>query len=134
MEGLTYYLRYVIVFTCDKIQALHFKYFYVPKCYIRLNDCKLSERSCKALACVLMSKSTRLRELDLSNNDLQDSGVKLLCFALGSPQCRLETLGLVMNEFSAFSSLCLTSSSMTGIILILDTASSHFTNQCKYSI
>ncbi|XP_062294651.1 protein NLRC3-like [Scomber scombrus] len=60
----------------------------------RLSDCKLSERSCKALACVLMSKSTRLRELDLSNNDLQDSGVKLLTFGLGSPQCKLETLGL----------------------------------------
>ncbi|XP_042247970.1 NLR family CARD domain-containing protein 3-like [Thunnus maccoyii] len=60
----------------------------------RLSDCKLSERSCKALASVLMSKSTRLRELDLSNNDLQDCGVKLLSFGLRSPQCRLETLRL----------------------------------------
>ncbi|KAM7386143.1 hypothetical protein PAMA_008993 [Pampus argenteus] len=60
----------------------------------RLSDCKLTERSCKALACVLMSKSTRLRELDLSNNDLQDSGVKLLSFGLGNPPCTLETLRL----------------------------------------
>ncbi|KAK9535727.1 hypothetical protein VZT92_008092 [Zoarces viviparus] len=59
-----------------------------------LRDCKLSERSCEALACVLVSKSSNLRELDLSNNDLQDSGVKLLFAGLQSPLCRLQTLQL----------------------------------------
>uniref|UniRef100_UPI003AABC63D protein NLRC3-like n=1 Tax=Centroberyx gerrardi TaxID=166262 RepID=UPI003AABC63D len=38
-----------------------------------LSVCKLSERSCEALASVLSSQSSSLRELDLSNNDLQDS-------------------------------------------------------------
>ncbi|CAL8357999.1 unnamed protein product [Gadus morhua 'NCC'] len=59
-----------------------------------LNSCGLSERSCEALASVLSSDSSSLRELDLSTNDLQDSGVKLLSAGLGSPHCTLETLSL----------------------------------------
>ncbi|XP_055085690.1 protein NLRC3-like isoform X1 [Periophthalmus magnuspinnatus] len=57
-----------------------------------LSSCNLSERSCEALASVLSSSS--LTHLDLSNNDLQDSGVELLCSGLKSAPCRLETLRL----------------------------------------
>ncbi|XP_058468825.1 protein NLRC3-like [Solea solea] len=56
--------------------------------------CKLSERSCEALSSVLSSVSSSLRHVDLSNNDLQDPGVKLLCDGLKSPHCSLETLSL----------------------------------------
>ncbi|KAG7508488.1 NACHT, LRR and PYD domains-containing protein 3-like [Solea senegalensis] len=59
-----------------------------------LSGCNLSERSCEALSSVLSSVSSSLRHVDLSNNELQDSGVKLLCDGLKSPHCSLETLSL----------------------------------------
>ncbi|CAL8280818.1 unnamed protein product [Boreogadus saida] len=64
---------------------------------LRLNFCQLSERCCEALASVLSSNSSSLRELDQSDNDLQDSGVKLLSPGLGSPHCKLEILSNILE-------------------------------------
>ncbi|KAF7641021.1 hypothetical protein LDENG_00299210, partial [Lucifuga dentata] len=60
--------------------------------FFRLSLCNLSWRSCEALSSVLSSQSSSLRDLDLSNNDLQDSGLELLSAELQSPQCGLEAL------------------------------------------
>ncbi|KAM9792252.1 NLR family CARD domain-containing protein 3-like [Neosynchiropus ocellatus] len=61
---------------------------------VLLRSCGLSERSCPPLSSVLSSPSSRLTQLDLSDNDLQDSGVELLCAGLESPHCHLEALSL----------------------------------------
>ncbi|XP_072567761.1 NLR family CARD domain-containing protein 3-like [Paramormyrops kingsleyae] len=57
-----------------------------------LDRCRLTETCCEVLASALRSNSCQLRELDLSDNDLQDSGVQLLSAGLGDSHCTLEIL------------------------------------------
>ncbi|XP_052407974.1 NACHT, LRR and PYD domains-containing protein 12-like isoform X3 [Carassius gibelio] len=67
-----------------------------PNCQLnilRLADCKLTDQCCETVASVLQS-SNSLRELELSNNHLQDSGVELLSAGLKSPNCQLNILRL----------------------------------------
>ncbi|XP_071003701.1 NLR family CARD domain-containing protein 3-like [Oncorhynchus clarkii lewisi] len=61
---------------------------------VLLSDCGVTEEGCASLVSALESNPSHLRELDLSNNDLKDSGVKLLSAGLGNPHCKLETLRL----------------------------------------
>ncbi|KAK2906718.1 hypothetical protein Q8A67_005703 [Cirrhinus molitorella] len=58
-----------------------------------LCDCGLTEQSCSALATVLISNHS-LQELDISNNNLQDSGVKKLQKGIENTNCKLEKLRL----------------------------------------
>ncbi|XP_062394296.1 NACHT, LRR and PYD domains-containing protein 3-like isoform X2 [Sardina pilchardus] len=72
----------------------------------RLAECKLSENSCGIVAAVLLSPNS-LIELDLSHNDLGDSGVHLLSKGLSSPNCKLQTLRLSKCGISDEGYVCL---------------------------
>ncbi|XP_050924948.1 NACHT, LRR and PYD domains-containing protein 3 [Lates calcarifer] len=65
-----------------------------------LSGCNLSKRSWEALSSVLSSQSSSLRDLDLSHNDLQESGLKTLSVGLKSPHCSLESLRLSVCNLS----------------------------------
>ncbi|XP_062276430.1 NLR family CARD domain-containing protein 3-like [Scomber scombrus] len=59
---------------------------------LRLRFCRLTKISCDSLVSALKSNSSHLRELDLGDNNLQDSDMKQLIDLQQSPDCRLETL------------------------------------------
>ncbi|XP_044199253.1 NACHT, LRR and PYD domains-containing protein 12-like isoform X8 [Thunnus albacares] len=59
-----------------------------------LGDCNLTDRCCEFISSVLSFKSSSLEELDLSSNQLQDSGIKLLSDGLKNPNCKLQRLSL----------------------------------------
>uniref|UniRef100_A0A8C7RHE6 NACHT domain-containing protein n=1 Tax=Oncorhynchus mykiss TaxID=8022 RepID=A0A8C7RHE6_ONCMY len=57
-----------------------------------LDGCKLTYKSCETLVSIHQTPNCPLRELDLSYNDLEDRGVKLLCVGLTNPLCNIQTL------------------------------------------
>ncbi len=66
-----------------------------------LADCNLTDQQhCEIVASALQSSNSPLRELDLSNNHLQDSGGKLLAAGLKSPNCQLNILRFVFHIYS----------------------------------
>ncbi|XP_040001676.1 uncharacterized protein LOC120800022 isoform X2 [Xiphias gladius] len=74
-----------------------------PNCRLRtlrLVCCELTESSCASLLSALRTNPSNLKELDLSGNCLQDSGVKLLCAGLKIPHCTLETLRISYCKLS----------------------------------
>ncbi|XP_059409066.1 protein NLRC3-like isoform X2 [Carassius carassius] len=58
------------------------------------SGCGLSEQHCEIVSSAVQSSNCVLRELDLRNNDLQDSGVKIISDGLKSPNCQLQILRL----------------------------------------
>ncbi|XP_016421241.1 protein NLRC3-like [Sinocyclocheilus rhinocerous] len=62
------------------------------------DGCGLNETCCKTVSSALQSSDSHLTELDLSNNHLQDSGVKLLYDGLKT-NCQLQILRFDFKHF-----------------------------------
>ncbi|XP_056304520.1 ribonuclease inhibitor-like [Danio aesculapii] len=65
-----------------KLEKLHLRY------------CSITEEQCKLLTSALKSNPSHLRELDISENKIRNTGVNLLCDVLKDSHCKLETLRL----------------------------------------
>ncbi|XP_064411382.1 ribonuclease inhibitor-like [Latimeria chalumnae] len=88
---------------------------------LRLRECGLTAGCCEDL-CTILSTSTSLTQLDLNDNNLGDSGVKLLCAGVKNPNCKLRTLLLTDCRITAgccedLSSVIRTSLSLTELTL-----------------
>uniref|UniRef100_A0A8C2HIQ8 Uncharacterized protein n=1 Tax=Cyprinus carpio TaxID=7962 RepID=A0A8C2HIQ8_CYPCA len=71
---------------------------------LRLRDCGVTDEGCAALGSALRSNPSHLRELDLSENELGDSGVKLLSDLKDDPHSKLQTLYYRLSVFRRQSS------------------------------
>uniref|UniRef100_A0A3B4CYJ7 NACHT domain-containing protein n=1 Tax=Pygocentrus nattereri TaxID=42514 RepID=A0A3B4CYJ7_PYGNA len=61
---------------------------------LKLNKSSITEEGCAALSSALCSNPSHLIELDLSQNELGDSGVKKICSLLNNQGCKLMKVGL----------------------------------------
>uniref|UniRef100_G3R4S1 NLR family pyrin domain containing 7 n=3 Tax=Hominidae TaxID=9604 RepID=G3R4S1_GORGO len=80
----------------DEGAKLLYKTMTRPKHFLQmlsLENCRLTEASCKDLAAVLVV-SKKLTHLCLAKNPIGDTGVKFLCEGLSYPDCKLQTLVL----------------------------------------
>ncbi|XP_051777561.1 NACHT, LRR and PYD domains-containing protein 3-like isoform X2 [Erpetoichthys calabaricus] len=90
---------------------------------VDLSYCGLTSRCCSTLSSALSAPHSRLTELTLSKNIMEDSGVNQLCEGLRSENCKLEKLnlsscGLTSRCCSALSSaLCAPHSRLTELNL-----------------
>ncbi|RXN31111.1 LRR and PYD domains-containing 12-like protein [Labeo rohita] len=72
-----------------------------PPPKLSLENCRVTEAGCVYLSKALRLNPSHLRVLDLSWNNIGDSGVKYLCTSLMNIQCALETLSLEEKSYSS---------------------------------
>uniref|UniRef100_A0A673LZY4 Uncharacterized protein n=1 Tax=Sinocyclocheilus rhinocerous TaxID=307959 RepID=A0A673LZY4_9TELE len=61
---------------------------------LSLCECIITEKQCFILTSALKSNPSHLRELDLSGNEIENTGVNHLCDVLKDSHCKLERLRL----------------------------------------
>lgn len=81
-----------------------------------LSGCLITDESCTSLASALSANNFHMRELDLTKNHLQDSGVKLLSAALDDPYWRLDCLKYGQIPSAHTQSLCQTNNQKLGFV------------------
>ncbi|CAI9613069.1 unnamed protein product [Staurois parvus] len=86
-----------------------------------MDGCDLTSSCCDDLHSILITNPS-LRILDLSKNDLQDSGIKRLCEGLRHPGCTLQELKLVGCDLTSsccddLRSILITNPSLTSLDL-----------------
>ncbi|XP_051788829.1 NACHT, LRR and PYD domains-containing protein 3-like [Erpetoichthys calabaricus] len=67
---------------------------------LRLDSCGLTSGCCSELSLVFSTEHSRLTELELRHNNLEDSGVHQLCEGLRSNNCKIKKLGLQAIKIS----------------------------------
>nr|XP_014339495.1 PREDICTED: NACHT, LRR and PYD domains-containing protein 5-like [Latimeria chalumnae] len=98
-----------------------FSFSSCPSCLSRLGGCDLTAGCCEDLSSILSTNSS-LTLLNLSYNNLEDSGVKCLSAGLRDPNCKLQKLlleqcGLTASCCEDLSSVLSTNSSLTELNL-----------------
>nr|XP_055036828.1 NACHT, LRR and PYD domains-containing protein 3-like [Misgurnus anguillicaudatus] len=76
---------------------------------LQLSKCNITDESCVALTSALRSNPSHLTHLNLSDNNLRDSGVKLISDVLKNPDCKLEILKLCKCDITVKGCVDLTS-------------------------
>lgn len=67
-------------------------YFEMKFVFFSLSHCSLTHECCADLAKALASEKSIVTDLDLSDNNIRDEGMKRLCIGLKNPNCTIEIL------------------------------------------
>ncbi|XP_059424907.1 ribonuclease inhibitor-like [Carassius carassius] len=79
-----------------------------PNCQLKtlsLCRCSITEKQCLILTSALKSNPSHLRELNLSRNQIKNTGLNHLCDVLKDSRCKLERLSLYFCGITDVSSL-----------------------------
>ncbi|XP_028672003.2 NACHT, LRR and PYD domains-containing protein 3-like [Erpetoichthys calabaricus] len=103
-----------VISCCGELEVLNLSYIHLsPECIkklmsgliccrcMKLQSCGLTSECCEALFLVLCAERSHLTELLLGNNQLEDSGVRLLCEGLRNRNCHLQKLSLASCNLTA---------------------------------